>query len=77
MKRSVVGLSSHRPDFNITSVHERFFVGKVALGQVYFRVLKFFPHQLNSSNAPLYLLMDAVVLGQKAKPGFLPQSSVL
>jgi hypothetical protein len=43
IRQLVAGISSRRPDFDPRSVHVRFVVDKVALGQVFFRVLRFFP----------------------------------
>jgi hypothetical protein len=39
----VTGLSPQRPGFNPGSVHVEFVVDKVALGQVFLRVLRFSP----------------------------------
>jgi hypothetical protein len=43
LKRLAAGLSPRRPGFDPGSVHVRFVVGKVALGQVFPRVLQFSP----------------------------------
>jgi hypothetical protein len=49
----VAGLSLRGPGFNPGSVHVGFVVGKVALGQVFLRVLRFFLCQFHSPGAPL------------------------
>jgi hypothetical protein len=43
LRRLVDGLSSPRPGFAPGSVHVGYVVDKVALGQVFVRVLRFFP----------------------------------
>ena len=43
LRRLVAGLSSRRPGFDPRSVHEGFMVEKVALRQVFVRVLRFYP----------------------------------
>jgi hypothetical protein len=43
LKRLVAGLSSRRPAFVPGSVHVAFAVAEMALGQVYLRVIRFFP----------------------------------
>jgi hypothetical protein len=43
LMRLVAGLSTRRPGFDLGSVHVGFVVDKVALGQVFFRVLRFSP----------------------------------
>jgi hypothetical protein len=43
LRRSVVGLSPQRPGFDSGSVHVEFVMDKVALGQVFLRVLRFSP----------------------------------
>jgi hypothetical protein len=43
LKRLVVGLSPQWPEFAPGSIHEGFVVDKVALGQVFLRVLQFYP----------------------------------
>jgi hypothetical protein len=48
LRRLVTGLSPHRPGFDPGSVHVGFLVDKVALGQVFPRVLPFPPCQLHS-----------------------------
>ena len=48
----VSGFSTRRPGFDSRSFHVRFMVDKVALGQVFLRVLRFFPCQYHSTSAP-------------------------
>jgi hypothetical protein len=43
LRRLIVGLSPRKPRFDPGSVHVEFVVDKVALGQVFLRVLRFFP----------------------------------
>jgi hypothetical protein len=43
LRRLVAGLSPRRPGFDPGSVHVGFVVDKVALGQVFSRLLRFFP----------------------------------
>ena len=43
LRRLVAGLSPRRPGFDSGSVHVGFVVDKVSLGQVFPRVLRFFP----------------------------------
>jgi hypothetical protein len=50
LRRLVAGLSPRRPAFATRSVHVGFVVDKVALGQVFLRVLVF-PYQYHSTVA--------------------------
>jgi hypothetical protein len=59
LRRLVAGLSSRRSGFDTGSVHVRFVVDKVALGQV-FSNLSVFPCQFHSTGAPII-----VILGKK------------
>jgi hypothetical protein len=52
LRRLVAGLSPRRPGFDPGSVHVGFVVDKVALGQVFPRVLRF-SCQFHSTGAPL------------------------
>jgi hypothetical protein len=60
LRRLVAGFSPQRPGFDPGSVHVRFVVDKVALGQVFFSELSVFPCQFHSTGAPLI-----VKLGKK------------
>jgi hypothetical protein len=53
LRRLAAGLPPRRPGFNPGSVHVGFMVDKVALGQVFLRVLRVFPCQFHSTGAPL------------------------
>jgi hypothetical protein len=52
LRRLVVGLPPRRPGFDPGSVHVGFVVDKVALGQVFPRVLRF-SRQFHSTGSPL------------------------
>jgi hypothetical protein len=49
LRRLVIDLSPRRPVFEPGSMHVGFVVDKVALGQVFLRVLRFFPCQYHST----------------------------
>jgi hypothetical protein len=49
LRRLVGGLSPWRPGFTPGSIHVGFVVDKVALAQVFLRVLRFFPCQYHST----------------------------
>jgi len=51
LRRLVAGLSPRRPGFAPGSVHVGFVVDKVALGQVFLRVLRFSPVNIHSTVA--------------------------
>jgi hypothetical protein len=53
LRRLAAGLPPRKPGFDPGSVHVGFVVGKVALGQVFLRVLRFFPRQFHYTGAPL------------------------
>jgi hypothetical protein len=53
LRRLVAGLSPRRPGFDPGSVHVGFVVDKVALGQIFPRVLWFSHCQFHSTSAPL------------------------
>ena len=46
LRRLVAGLSPRRPGFDLGSVHVGFVVDKVALGQIFPRILRFSPVNL-------------------------------
>jgi hypothetical protein len=52
LKRLVAGITSRRPGFAPGSVYVGFVADKVALGQVFIRVLRVFPCQYHSTIAP-------------------------
>jgi hypothetical protein len=62
LRRLVAGLSPLRPGFDPGSVHVGFVVDKVTLGQVFPRVLRFFPYQFHSTGAPLLIKMKKLII---------------
>ena len=62
LRRLVSGLSSQNAEFDPRSVHMRYLVGKMDLGQVFLLVRRFFPCQHYSTNAPYSALCKILKL---------------
>jgi hypothetical protein len=67
-RRLVAGLSSRRPGFDPASVHVRFMVDKVALGQVFFPKYLGFACQFHATGAPLHGKTEKIITGLHEKP---------
>jgi hypothetical protein len=69
LRRSVTGLSSRRPRFFPTSVHVRFVVDKVTLGQVFLQVLRSSPVRIIPPVLhTVFIYMLLLPEGQTGKP---------